>query len=64
MDISFRIVPGELLQQFCACRGIGGNFLDQFLNIIRFPFDEAQQADILLIVQELMEQTVAIVSCR
>jgi hypothetical protein len=29
-----------------------------------FPFDEAQHADVLLFVQELMEQTVAIVSRR
>jgi len=29
-----------------------------------FPLDEAQDADVLLFVQELMEQTVAIVSRR
>ena len=57
-------MPGKFLQQFRSGGGIGGNFLDQGLDIILFPLDESQQAHILFVVQELMEQAVAIVSRR
>src|ERR1035441_2021333 len=64
VQIDRGIVPGKFLQEFCSGCGIGGNLLDQALDIILLPLDESQQADVLLVAQKLMEQTIAIVSRR
>jgi len=53
---------GKFLQQLRSSAGSSGDSLDQVLDIGMFLLDEAQNADVLLLVQELMEQTVAIVS--
>jgi hypothetical protein len=55
---------GKFLEEFCSGCGIAGNLFDQAFDIILFPLDETQQADILLVAQQLMEQTIAIVSRR
>jgi hypothetical protein len=44
--------------------GISRDFLDQVLNVGIFPLDEAQDANVLLFVKELMKQAIAIISCR
>src|ERR1035441_3218173 len=59
-----RIVPGKFFQELCSSCGVGGNLLDEGFDIFLFPLDEAQQADILLVVQQLVEQTIAIVPRR
>jgi hypothetical protein len=55
---------GKFLEESCSGCGIAGNLFYQAFDIILFPLDEMQQADILLVAQQLMEQTIAIVSRR
>jgi hypothetical protein len=46
---------GKFLEEFCSGCGIAGNLFDQAFDIMLFPLDEMQQADILLVAQQLME---------
>jgi hypothetical protein len=38
---------GKFLEEFCSGCGIASNLFDQAFDIILFPLDEMQQADIL-----------------